>query len=120
MARGLQSRAGDGWRLVPTKKAKKAVAVKKSAKVAKSTNVAKKSTKVTKATAKKAAAPNALHQKLIALMVRKDGATITDFQGVEGFNMPSMAVVKIARRAGYEASASKKQGERTRYVARKA
>jgi hypothetical protein len=86
------------------------------------TKVAKKSAKSAKSATKKAVvkAPNALHQKLIALMARKDGATIADFQTVEGFNMPSMAVVKIARRAGYEASASKKQGARTRYVARKA
>jgi hypothetical protein len=92
---------------------------KKSAKV---TKVAKSATKAVtkKAVAVKERAPNPLHQKLIALMVRKDGATIADFQTVEGFNIPLMAVVKIARRPGYEASASKKQGERTRYVARKA
>jgi hypothetical protein len=97
---------------------------KKSAKSTKPAPVAKKSI-AKKAVAKKAVAvkeraPNPLHQKLIALMTRKDGATIADFRTVEGFNFPSMAVVKIARRAGYEASASKKPGERTRYVARKA
>jgi len=72
-----------------------------------------------KAVAVKERAPNPLHQKLIALMLRPNGAGIADFQAVDGFNMPSMAVVKIARRAGYEASASKKPGERTRYVARR-
>jgi hypothetical protein len=83
--------------------------------------VAKKSTtkaaKSAKAVAKKAAAPNPLHEKLIALMARKDGATIADFQTVDGFNIPSMAVVRIAQRHGYEASASKKPGERTVYKA---
>jgi hypothetical protein len=94
------------------------------AKVAKksATKVAKKASKSTKAVApvaKKAAtkAPNPLMEKLIALMLRKDGATIQDFQGVDGFNIPSMAVVKAAQRAGYEASASKKPGERTVYKA---
>jgi hypothetical protein len=69
---------------------------------------------------KKSRAPNPLFEKLIALMLRPDGAVIADFQKVEGFNIPSMAVVKAAQRAGYEASASKKPGERTRYIARKA
>ena len=44
--------------------------------------------------------------QLIALMARKDGATIQDFQGVDGFNIPSMAVVRIAERHGYKASAN--------------
>ena len=101
---------------------------KKSAKVAKSATkaVAKKSAapvakKSTKAVAtKEAKKPNEFHAALIALMVRKDGATIQDFQGVDGFNIPSMAVVRIAQRHGYEASASKKPGERTVYKATKA
>jgi hypothetical protein len=86
---------------------------KKSAKSAKST------TKATK-TAKKPVvvkAPNPLHAQLIALMTRKDGATIQDFQTIEGFNIPSMAALRIAERNGYEATASKKPGELTRYVA---
>ena len=90
--------------------------------------VAKKSTKsaksATKAVAKKAVvksrAPNPLHEKLIALMLRPTGAGIADFQQVEGFNIPSMAVVRIAERHGYKASASKKPGERTVYKAVKA
>jgi hypothetical protein len=57
--------------------------------------------------------PNELHAALIALMAHKDGATIQDFQGVDGLNIPSMAVVRIAERHGYQASASKKPGERT-------
>jgi hypothetical protein len=44
-------------------------------------------------------------------MARKDGATIQNFQDVDGFNIPSTAVVRIAERHGYKASASKKLGE---------
>ena len=80
-------------------------------------SVAKKSTKSAKSTKAVAKAPNPLHAQLIALMARKDGATFSDFQQVEGFNIPSMAAVRIAERHGYEASASKKPGERTVYKA---
>ncbi len=91
-------------------------------------SVAKKSTKsapkVAKATKKAVAAksrkPDPLHEKLIALMLRPTDAGIADFQQVEGFNIPSMAVVRIAERHGYKASASKKPGERTVYKAVKA
>ena len=69
--------------------------------------------------AKKSRAPNPLHEKLIALMARKDGATIADFQTVDGFNIPSMAVVRIAERHGYKASASRKPSERIVYKAMK-
>src|SRR5882757_2208487 len=91
---------------------------KKSAKK----SVAKKSTKSAKAAkaTKKAVtekAPNPLHEKLIALMLRPTGAGIADFQKVEGFNIPSMAVVRIAERHGYKATSSKKPGERTVYKA---
>jgi hypothetical protein len=83
----------------------------------KATKSAKSATKAVAVVAKKSRAPNPLHEKLIALMARKDGATIQDFQGVDGFNIPSMAVVRIAERHGYKASASKKPGERTVYKA---
>jgi hypothetical protein len=90
---------------------------KKFAKVAKSTKtVAAKTTKAAVATKR---APNPIMAKLIALMLRKEGATIQDFQGVEGFAIPSMAVVKAAQRAGYKAEASKQPGERTVYKAMK-
>ena len=71
-------------------------------------------------TVTKTRAPNPIMEKLIALMLRKEGATIQDFQGVEGFNIPSMAVVQAAQRAGYKADASKKPGQRTVYKAVKA
>jgi hypothetical protein len=93
---------------------------KKSTKSAKSTTKAAAAPVAKKSTTKKSAvekAPNPLHEKLIALMARKEGATISDFQSVDGFNIPSMAVVRIAQRHGYEASASKKPGERTVYKA---
>jgi hypothetical protein len=103
------------------------VAKKAATKTAKKSTakVAKKSTKTvaTKADVKAAKevqtkrAPNPIMEKLIALMLRKEGATIADFQGVEGFAIPSMAVVKAAQRAGYKAEASKQPGERTVYKA---
>jgi hypothetical protein len=89
---------------------------KKSTKSAKSAKLTKKAD-VVKAPTKEAKRPNEFHAALIALMLRKDGATIQDFQGIEGFNIPSMAVVRIAERHGYKASASKKPGERTVYKA---
>jgi hypothetical protein len=95
------------------KKSTAAVA-KKTAKVAKKSkaaNAAKRAELVAKR------APNPIMEKLIALMLRKEGATIADFQKVEGFNIPSMAVVQAAQRAGYKADASKKPGERTVYKA---
>ena len=64
---------------------------KKSAKSTKTVaKVAKKSTK-TVAT-KEAKKPNELHDALVKLMLRPSGATIADFQTVDGFNIPSMAV----------------------------
>jgi hypothetical protein len=78
---------------------------------------AKKSNAKKPVAVKKAVAPNQLHQKLIALMARKEGAGIADFQTVEGFNLPSMAVVRIAERHGYKTNVSKKPGERTVYKA---
>jgi hypothetical protein len=90
--------------------------------------VAKKSAKSTKTVAKKAVAPvakkakkpNEFHAALIKLMSRPEGACIADFQQIEGFNIPSMAALKIAERAGFKTSAVKKPGERTRYYAKTA
>jgi hypothetical protein len=86
--------------------------VEKSTKVAKSTKKA-----VAKKAVAKSRAPNPVIAACIELMLRKEGAGIADFQKIEGFNLPSMAVVKAARRAGYEADADKKPGERTVYKA---
>jgi hypothetical protein len=94
---------------------------KKTAKVAKVAKSTKTATPVAKKADTKAVitkrAPNPLMEKLIALMLRKEGAGIADFQTVEGFNLPSMAIVKAAQRAGYKAEASKQPGERTVYKA---
>jgi hypothetical protein len=99
----------------------KSVAKKSAAPVAKKTTKVAKSTKtVAKKAVATTRAPNPLHDALVKLMLRPTGATIQDFQGVEGFNIPSMAVVRIAERNGYKASASKKPGERTVYKAVKA
>ena len=89
-----------------TKTAKKSPAkvATKSAKVA----TVEKSTK----------APNPLHAALIKLMSRPEGAAIADFQQIDGFNIPSMAALKVAERAGFKTSAEKKPGERTRYYAK--
>ena len=88
-------------------------------KVAKSTKIvaAKTNKKADAKAATTTRAPNPIMETLIALMLRKEGATIQDFQGVEGFAIPSMAVVKAAQRAGFKAEASKAPGERTVYKA---
>jgi hypothetical protein len=62
--------------------------------------------------------PNALHTKLIALMARKDGATLTDIKKA-GWKFPAIVALKIAERRGYKVSVKKpKPGELTRYVAK--
>ena len=84
------------------------------------TKTAKKTAKVATKSAKAVAtkrAPNPIVEKCVALMLRPTGATISDFQQIEGFAIPSMAVVQAAQRAGYKAEASKKPGERTVYKA---
>jgi hypothetical protein len=103
----------DEYQTGDTPTPKKATA-KKSAKSTKTAKSANKAVTKTVAVARK---PNPLHEKLIALMARKDGATISDFQTVDGFNIPSMAALRIAERHGYTATASKKPGERTVYKA---
>jgi len=74
--------------------------------------VAKVSTKATKK-------PNELHEKLIALLTRKDGATMHDTWNV-GFEYPAMLALKIAERRGYKTSVVKKKGELSRYIAKRA
>ena len=119
MAKTAKKSAKSVTKTVEVQKIPMGMTAKKAAKAAEKPAKAAKTTKAAKSTktAATAKAPNPLMEKLIALMLRKDGATIQDFQGVEGFNIPSMAVVKAAQRAGYEASASKKPGERTVYKA---
>jgi len=85
--------------------------------------MSKKSTSkkpVTKKIASKATKkPNALHEKLIKLFVRPNGATITDIAAAK-FKYPAIQALRIAERRGYKTSVSKKPGKLTRYIAKRA
>jgi hypothetical protein len=84
---------------------------KKSTKAVAKKSVAKKvSTKATKK-------PNLLHEKLVKLFCRPNGATLTDTKEA-GFECPAMAALKIAERRELKTSVVKKKGELTRYLAR--
>ena len=63
--------------------------------------------------------PNALHDTLVKLMSRPNGATIHDTWNA-GFGYAAMAAVKIVERRGYKVSKKKEQGELTRYIAKRA
>jgi hypothetical protein len=63
--------------------------------------------------------PNAIHEKLMRLMTRPNGATITDIADA-GFKCASMQALKIAERRGLKVRVDKKPGELTRYIAKKA
>ncbi len=63
--------------------------------------------------------PNALHEKLVKLMSRPGGATISDLSGA-GFKYAAMAALKIAERRGLKTSTKKVPGELTRYIAKRA
>jgi hypothetical protein len=67
----------------------------------------------------KARKPNPLHEKLIKLFVRPNGATITDIAAAK-FKYPAIQALRIAERRGYKTNVVKKAGELTRYVARRA
>jgi len=66
---------------------------------------------------KKVAKTNPIHEKLISLFKRPDGATLHDTWNA-GYHFPAMAAVKIAKRRGLKVKIIKKKGELTRYVAR--
>ena len=68
---------------------------------------------------KRSRKPNALHEKLIKLFTRPNGATMHDTYNA-GFEYPAMAALKIAERRGFKTNVIKKSGELTRYIARKA
>jgi acetolactate synthase regulatory subunit len=82
---------------------------------------AKKSTskKAVTVVVKKTRKPNALHEKLVKLFTRKDGATVQDVAEVK-FYGPAIAALRIVERRGYKTNVIKKSGELSRYVARKA
>lgn len=64
--------------------------------------------------------PNALHDKLIKLFSRPNGATMHDTWEA-GFYFPAMAALKIAERRGMKVTVvprKKGSGELTRYIAK--
>jgi hypothetical protein len=61
--------------------------------------------------------PNALHDTLVKLMARPNGATMHDTFNA-GWNYPAMAAVKIVERRGYKVTKKKVPGELTCYIAR--
>lgn len=60
---------------------------------------------------------NALHEKLISLFKRPNGATLEDTVKA-GYKYPAVFALRIAERRGLKVSVVKKEGERTRYVAK--
>jgi hypothetical protein len=82
-------------------------------------SIAKKSTAKKSANGQKARKPNAIHEALVKLMTRPNGATITDIQEAK-FKAAAMQALKIVGRRGYKTNVVKKAGELTRYVAKRA
>jgi hypothetical protein len=70
------------------------------------------------ANGQKARKPNPLHEKLIALLVRPNGATMHDLWNA-GFQYPAKAALKIAERRGLKTSVKKVKGELTSYIAKR-
>jgi hypothetical protein len=68
---------------------------------------------------RKSNATNALHEKLVKLFSRPDGATINDLNEA-GFKYSARQALRIAERRGLKTSAKKPDGELTRYYAKKA
>ena len=77
--------------------------------------VAKKSTKPVV----KARKSNALHETIVKLFSRPNGATINDLNEA-GFKYSARQALRIAEHRGLKTSAKKPDGELTRYYARKA
>ncbi len=62
---------------------------------------------------------NPLHDKLVALMSRPNGADRSDIAKT-GWKLPSINALRIAERRGMKTSIIKKEGELKRYVAKRA
>lgn len=60
----------------------------------------------------------ALHERLISLMSRPTGATVSDFTKA-GYKYPAMQALKIAERRGLKVSTKKPEGELTNYYAKR-
>jgi hypothetical protein len=85
-------------------------------------SVAKKSKKPVVANvlkSRKSNASNALHEKLVKLFSRPNGATINDLNAA-GFKYSARQALKIAEHRGLKTSAKKPDGELTRNYAKKA
>jgi hypothetical protein len=82
--------------------------------------VSKKSTKpVAVKVIKASRKANVLHDKLVKLFSRPNGATINDLVDA-GFKYSARQALRIAERRGLKTSAKKPDGENTRYYAKKA
>lgn len=79
-----------------------------------------KSAKAVKKVAKKTSGKNfdALHEKLITLFKRPTGATLAEIKAAGYDYAPGIFALRIAERRGYKTSVVKKDGERTRYLAK--
>jgi len=88
----------------------------------KKVNGAKKAVKkAVKKVTKKAASPrkpNPVHDKVIKLLARPNGATLQDTKDA-GFKYAVAVAVKIAERNGYKVNKKKLEGEPTRYFAKR-
>lgn len=73
--------------------------------------------KVAKKPAKTSKNFDALHEKLIALFKRPNGATLEDTVKA-GYKYPAVFALRIAERRGLKVAVVKKEGERTRYLAK--
>jgi len=82
-------------------------------------STSKKSTKKSVAKTVGSKKANPLHETLVKLMARPQGATMHDTYNA-GFHFAAMAAVRIVERRGYKVSKKKEQGELTRYIAKRA
>lgn len=78
----------------------------------------KKSETVVKKNTKKAVDANPTNAVLIALLQRKNGANVKDFQEA-GYVRSAKGLIKMAEKLGYKTSSKKEPGELTRYFASK-
>jgi hypothetical protein len=74
---------------------------------------------VSKKSAKVAKKSNQLHERIVKLFSRPNGATINDLDEA-GFKYSARQALKIAEHRGLKTSAKKPDGELTRYYAKKA
>jgi hypothetical protein len=82
-------------------------------------SVAKKSKKLVVVKVIKARKRNPLHEQIVKLFSRPNGATINDLNDA-GFKYSARQALKIAEHRGLKTSSKKPDGELTRYYAKKA